>query len=292
MIDKIEKSSRNHKWMKGLFAFFLFFVIGSAMQAQTSCGTKISQERFSYEMNTISERSSTYPRLFKTLSISAYIVNSPANVPAVSLETVLLWVDSLNVVFAPLELSFEVCTVVNVPNHKFYNFDRALEEEELYDVYSTPGTINIYFLGSILDNVSEEEDVHADGYTYFPGGDDLMVLSDPKEIIHQMGHFFGLYDTHETDFGEEHVLRNNCETTGDLICDTDADPWTDFYEQPSTWNKTTCNLTEAVFDAQNQFYVPQMSNIMSFWDPCRCYFTNQQFDKMAFEYLNNRNYLR
>lgn len=42
--------------------------------------------------------------------------------------------------------------------------------------------------------------------------------------VHELGHCFGLYHTHEVNLTcFENIARDNCETCGDLLCDTPAD---------------------------------------------------------------------
>jgi hypothetical protein len=103
-----------------------------------------------------------------------------------------------------------------------------------------------------------------------------------KTICHELGHFFGLYHTFETKFGAELVNGSNCKTTGDLICDTEADI--------QTPNITNCQYAGADKDAKGNFYFPPIGNIMSFHD-CFCKFTTEQYNKMAYVFLNYRKYL-
>lgn len=43
-------------------------------------------------------------------------------------------------------------------------------------------------------------------------------------ISHEVGHCFNLYHTHETSFCPESTTGTDCDTCGDLVCDTPADP--------------------------------------------------------------------
>ena len=82
-----------------------------------------------------------------------------------------------------------------------------------------------------------------------------------------MGHYFGLYHTFETDFGLELEDGSNCDVTGDLVCDTPADP----YIHPDTMSKYVdgCTFIFMGKDANGAFYNPHTTNIMSYY-PCEC----------------------
>ena len=126
------------------------------------------------------------------------------------------------------------------------------------------------------------------GYAYFPGGEDFIVISKQSlgAVTHEMGHFFGLYHTFETQFGQELANGSNCITAGDLICDTPADPGASNTAPPD------CQLLPYTQDINGDWYVPHIGNIMSYYsDDCTCGFTTQQYNKMASNYLNSRFYL-
>jgi hypothetical protein len=81
----------------------------------------------------------------------------------------------------------------------------------------------------------------------------------------------------------------NCETTGDLVCDTAADPDPEGNCDPDD----KCNYTGTpVIDANGDWYVPPTDNYMSYYgSPCRCRFTPGQYNRMIQQYLTNRSYL-
>ncbi len=101
-------------------------------------------------------------------------------------------------------------------------------------------------------------------------------LEDYKVAAHEFGHFFGLYHTFEEKFGRELPNGDNCETTGDLICDTPADPGS-VYEVYV--NSADCEMLNKLDEATQQYYKPLISNYMAYYKPCYMQeysFTNQQ----------------
>jgi len=135
------------------------------------------------------------------------------------------------------------------------------------------------------------------GYAYFPGNSiqttRSFILVGPPEtdedlgnrlIPHELGHNFNLLHTFERAYGTERVTRGagaNCTTTGDLVCDTPADPYGLFagasYDCISGCPPTyTCNFT----DVNGDKYAPSPTNIMSYYFPCTHDFSPGQYDRM------------
>lgn len=274
--------------------------------AQNLCGTTIPQN---YEdkvtallANSNGFRSAATTRLDRKLSITAWLINQPGGLPPNDLiPDIDAAIDSLNMVFEPIGLEFEICEYTTIPNYNFNTFNQASFEEEMLAVYYQPNTINMYFPDEILPATGGM----VAGLAYMPGdgAPDAIYIATPdtdndgigetsyKTIAHEMGHYFGLFHTHETDFGDELagiMPSENCEEAGDLICDTEADP----YEDDIPFDEETCNLTVNLTDANGEWYVPPTNNLMSYYpESCRCIFTADQYNWMANVYLSERTYL-
>lgn len=104
-------------------------------------------------------------------------------------------------------------------------------------------------------------------------------LEDYKIIVHEFGHFFGLYHTFEKDqFGAESTTGENCAETGDRICDTPTDPGT-LYEVYVNYSK--CEMIGHLDQKTGLYYQPLINNFMSYYKPCylqKYTFTNEQLD--------------
>jgi len=103
-------------------------------------------------------------------------------------------------------------------------------------------------------------------------------------LTHEMGHMFGLLHTFEGN-GIELVNGSNCETEGDLICDTPADPFVEG-DDMSLYIGEDCEFISIKLDSNFQYYQPDVGNIMSYY-PCSCGFTRGQYLKMAETFLNS-----
>ncbi len=228
-------------------------------------------------------------KINRTLQITVHIARDSlggTGYAAASLNAPLAY---LNQVWAPIGIRFEICDIRYMDNFQFNEFVQVDHYNEMLAMYYQQNTINIYIVQSIL---LEEFGVVA-GFATLPGGRDIIVVNKASSIgqsktwVHEMGHFFGLYHTFETDFGDEAVNGSNCETTGDLVCDTEANPT----DNPGDLPLPDCNyIGFPISDANGDAYVPPSNNYMSY-TPCGCRFTPQQYNRMLEQYLQIRSYL-
>ncbi len=101
--------------------------------------------------------------------------------------------------------------------------------------------------------------------------------TNPSTFAHEVGHYFDLYHTHETAFGVECPSGSNCSTTGDLFCDTPADPDIDNnVTAECAWTGSAALPMGCAMAAYN----PPTRNIMSYSSKtCRTLFTGNQNSK-------------
>ena len=111
------------------------------------------------------------------------------------------------------------------------------------------------------------------------------IVSSSNQLTHLMGHYFGLFDTFEAAFGLEFVDQSNCSTSGDLMCDTNADAI-----NISTTGPPECRVINSFRDGNGDYYLPPtdnfMSNHYSAGSDCRVRFSLGQFYKMYVEVTN------
>lgn len=160
----------------------------------------------------------------------------------------------------------------------------AIRDLMVYDA------INIFLVEDISNGIA----------AYFqppqgPGGNDWIVSAavyadDEKTLPHETGHFLDLLHPHAgwecmaydedvhgnpvtvtENCGAEIELVNgsNCETAGDMICDTPADY--------GFWSESNCNWSLQIFDFNNDPLNPMLENIMGYYGGCNDYvFTDGQ----------------
>jgi len=268
----------------------------SKTYSQKDCGTELplnyASERAKFQQLLAS--STLLPHdtcLNKKLSIVFYIFLDSLGNPGVSAANLTTCINNLNKYFKPICVKFENCSTKYIPEHEYNKWDKPNHEFKITgnNNYYTDKTINIYLVDVILTP-------GGNGYAYMPGSSkDLIVLRKSALTtltpVHEMGHFFGLPHTFaeiSTNLSDgpssEVVIRTNCTTNGDGFCDTDADPW------PTGSSTAACGFTYGPKDVNNNYYMPPVDNIMSYWS-CRCRFTQEQYNWMAYMYVTLRNYL-
>ncbi len=204
--------------------------------------------------------------------------------------------------FAPICLSFTSCEInVIEDNYAYSNLQDSpisLTEriEKMTSLYHKPRRINIFIVDSIQNiecGLGEFEGIKTqDAAIAIIELNNCPDKKPSQNLAHQLGHLFGLYDTFENNHPAELVDGSNCETAGDFICDTPADPY--FREisipgTPDNYPKNYLNNCEFIFravDQNGEYYQPDVGNIMSAY-PCKCGFTREQYLKMADVYFNS-----
>lgn len=194
-----------------------------------------------------------------------------------------------NLYFLPAGIEFYFCdtSVDYVDNTNQYNFLKSPSNfNDLYnaadEVYSA---LNLYLVNSISE-IIDNDTLHWGGFAYFPNNHvnstrmfvvkNTLSLSFDNTFVHELVHCFNLFHTFTgtqngvSDPNAEHVYRPpnnlaNCETKGDLICDTPADPG----YADTTFNIESCSYTGTRLDFWNQTYNPDIANTMSYY-PSSC----------------------
>jgi hypothetical protein len=260
------------------------------------CGTYLQQDQMDLEATiniTAGTPTQSLPQVNKDLSVSVYLVMDTGYNVGITQARVQSLIDSVNLLFAPINLKFHICSFANVSNYQLDNLTTFSESDLTVSNY-TRNTINLYFVSNINDMLGNL----TDGYTYFPATNkDFIFLKKSAlyvDLAHQLGHFFGVYHTHEklnrdakSLSGNELVARTNCDKLGDLCCDTEADP------NIHGLYDANCIYTGMSKDTNGDFYKPTAQNMMSFGGKkCRSYFTRTQYLRVIYGVNNLKAHLR
>ncbi len=175
-------------------------------------------------------------------------------------------IEQANHFFKPICVSFSVCAIDTMLNYNFDSLDHMGEAMEIISHHQSLHRLNVYVLENLL----------APPQCGFAGSDHVFLKKAcPSALTHELGHVFGLLHTFET--GDELVDGSNSASAGDKIQDTPADP---FFPDPYiTWH-INCEFVWEGRDANGQYYMPGMGNIMSYYG-CDCGFTRDQYLKMV-----------
>lgn len=223
------------------------------------------------------------------LAITAHIIRREDGTGGLSEAQLVAALDKVNSFYQVAGLEFFIFGEIDyVDSDRYFDYD-AGDEGILAGPRDVPNTINIYFANSVTSGSAA-----LCGYAYFPGNPDRILMdngctTNGTTLSHEIGHYLTLYHTHgKTNNGttDELVDGSNCETAGDEICDTPADP-------NLTGNVNgSCQYTSSQRDANGDLYQPNTENIMSYApQSCRRLFTTGQFDRSLSGYLSFRNYL-
>ena len=212
----------------------------------------------------------------------------------------------INEIFYDINIEFFYSGVNRVTNADLYNYNNTnsdaiggadSEGDYVSLVGSVTDAVNMYVVGTI----SLDGQAGVAGYAYFPGDApqttrvfmefDTYYSDEGSQVLaHEFGHHFGLHHTFVQDNDSdgqndeiENIARSgsnqNCDTNGDFLCDTPADPG----QQANAQNG--CNYTGGSTDPTGQAYSgnTSMDNYMSYWNPFLCVqdFTAGQYARMT-----------
>jgi len=238
------------------------------------------------------------PCLNKNFNVAVHIaVDSASRQPIANQELITTMLEETSEFFSPICVSFTACEISVIEDNYSYSnlqdvpipIDERIRKMEV--LFAKGGRINIFVVDSIENMLC--------GTGTFNGilsqdranvVIELNNCNDPQHsqnLAHQLGHLFGLYDTHNGAADLELVDGSNCETAGDFLCDTPGDPFGRIIPVPGQPNEfitgnyaADCEFIFEGQDANEEYWQPDMGNIMSSY-PCKCGFTREQYFKMV-----------
>lgn len=225
----------------------------------------------------------------KVISLAVHVLLDSLNNPGITSNIYERDIDSLNAHFAPLCIQFRICEVNEISHNRWdYRMVQGERDQEIADTYIKPNMINIFYSQTVIggnSGFSQQGDTIAPPQDPLRDAIFLQKYSGKNVMLHVFGHYFGLYNTNETQFGAELTDGSNCETAGDKICDTPADDGSGQIDQ-------FCNFHISSQDANGEYYTPDVCNLMGPYGACSYLrFTTGQYNRMLEVALKGRSYL-
>ena len=231
---------------------------------------------------------SSIPSQKTTLPVQVYIVRKSDGSGGISEAQVKQALSKVNQIFSGSSIQFDACNVITIDSDEYFNFDKKTSDVSLTSDNYDNGAINLYCVGTLADKGKV-----IDSYGSFPASNSfLAVISESaamsiSPLAHQLGHLFGLLDTHESSFGPELASGVTCRSTGDLMCDTPADPGL------SGKVDQNCNYTGTDLDHRRDPYNPAVNNIMSSApNHCRTTFSEDQLEVIYASYKKSMQHMK
>jgi hypothetical protein len=216
------------------------------------------------------------------IPVAIHVVRQTDGTGHLSQDTIDRSMLRMNLAFAPAGMVFRQAGPTD------YIDDDALASDPvstaLRVVHVVPNAVNVWTSPGLNGGLSSFTGDPLPGITLV---DSFFLFGTDDILAHEMGHYFDLFHTHETFFGDECVDGSNCAIAGDLLCDTPADPGLNL---PGRVMLPQCTYIGTVTDpCAGLLYNPDMGNIMSY-EPeiCHNHFTPQQIDKARATLLNLR----
>lgn len=224
------------------------------------------------------------------VAITFHVAESIQGESGLSQEFIQSELNKVNNQFSESGIEFFMCgaprQIVGDQNYTREN------SEDLNNRNHVSNTINIYFVNDVMVDV-----FGIGGFAFFPWDtrstlQKYIVVSYRTPnlagvISHELGHFYGLFHTHETFRGLEFVDGTNCSFTGDMLCDTDAD------YNLALGGLDGCTYVAEVRDPNGDLYMPDPRNLMSYSShTCITYFSLEQAARMNFYHTTDNAYLK
>lgn len=240
------------------------------------------------EAESLLEPDTANPMQLANLSIDVIIVSDREGNPLADPGSLTFLLPDINRYFSKIGIRFHWGDIRVIPEYDYGTINDRADTREMEVKYARQRTINMFIVDSIrLDSIDYF------GYAVFPDDtsrNQLFIAADQitaNTVSALLGNFFGLLRTHETAGGAELENGNNCNSSGDFLCDTYGDGG--MYQQVNE----ECLYQGYATDPSGRYYTPSVANVMSDSpDACRCLFTLQQYGRMLYYYLNHRHYLR
>lgn len=223
----------------------------------------------------------------KEFTVMAHMVRDSFQAIGTNPQNIEAGLELLNTWFEPICVRFVIGEIDTVDNFQYSIPANFNELEQMWTNHNDENRINLYLVQDV-SSVSPKPIFATElGILEEERGGILIntaTLNDsPVWLVHAMGIYSGLLDTN-TDFANQVVTDPNCDSTGDNICDTPADPLDPAapFGGFGIYFDSECRFIFNGLDFNGEYYLTQTGNAMSRYPSgCWCGLTFGQFERMA-----------
>jgi hypothetical protein len=264
--------------------FAISFCSMNHIHSQERCGTKTPAIPYRVDSAMMAQQRSLYTSPLLVKVFLHIVANNNGGNRAVADTTMFRQMENMRQFYAPHNICFILAGIEQINNSDLNSQDSDAEAAEVIS-RAIAGVINVFVHDTLFN-----DDGSLNGLCYDITGNCLSVaryameeIDNRSTLAHEVGHCFGLYHTFDRRYGEENIDRDsqcaNCLLTGDLLCDTEADPHSD--TDDSANHIAGCEFNDPsnvqYCDGQVRHYRMDPHNIMAYGvRSCRSLLTNDQ----------------
>jgi len=290
-----------------LLILLTFLWVDNSFAQEAECGTVAHSEVVREILEKRSkENLNIYKSQVPSVKVQPHIIRNDNGTGGLDPNKLPNIIDVLNERFAQTGIQFNSCSPNYIDETDYQNIESGSTEEANMASANVSDAVNIYF----VQNSSTS-------WAYYPWATkDWIVVKNShadnsSTVGHEMGHYFGLFHTHNGyDDGDPVSSRENverdphipfscydCNVNGDGFCDTPADPklsssMVGTITGPGNQGTDCGILVSLGKDECGEYFVPSAINIMSYsLKSCRTQFSNQQIARMVATRQGDRSYI-
>ena len=232
--------------------------------------------------------------------ITFHIVRDNAGMGGLPYSRILQGLQDMNEAYQNAGIQFYQAGEIDyIDDSAFYSDIDTMEEiNALRNTNVVPNTINIYSTSGLSSGDTDLCGISSFTFSQTQGivmaNSCFATQDNHSTLAHEVGHYFDLYHTHQgsNDHDGDGIIDGDsaefvdfteCESRGDGLCDTPADP------NLSEIVSGSCNYLGDYLDGHLEPYDPDTQNLMSYsTKSCRDHFSMLQDNKIIYTLVNYR----
>lgn len=213
------------------------------------------------------------------VALAFHVVRTSAGTGGIGRDQLAAALADADEAFAPGRIGFHLVRVDTIDDDALYTIESEVELMRLRSTHVVPDALNVYFVESLFFGLY----FGISAYTADPFQGIVVANGaagtpeNPSTFPHELAHACDLFHTFDALGGPGCTSGDACRTTGDLVCDTPAEPLVTSIDELLPF--PDCAYVGAARPpcAGDPPYAPDLTNYMSIGFPqCRDHFTRGQ----------------